>query len=56
MEQDTKIKSILSAWKPTLTQMEKIQELKDKLIIENNTAIVIKAIGELYERETGKKW
>ena len=30
--------------------------MKGKLIIVGNTAIVIKALGELYERTTGKSW
>ncbi len=51
-----RVSTQLTSWKPTVDEMEKIKELQKKLIIPGNTAIVIKAIGELYEREVGKKW
>ena len=40
----------LTSWKPTLEQQDKINQLKGALIIESNTGLVIKALGELYER------
>lgn len=56
MEKEERVITQLTSWKPTLSEMRKIEEMKKKLIIVGNTAIVIKAIGELYEKTTGKTW
>ncbi len=56
MEKEERVTTQLTSWKPTVSQMKKIEEMKGKLIIVGNTAIVIKALGELYERTTGKSW
>lgn len=56
MEKEERVTTQLTSWKPTVSQMKKIEEMKGKLIIMGNTAIVIKALGELYERTTGKTW
>ena len=56
MEKEERVLTQLTSWKPTLSEMRKIEEMKKKLIIVGNTAIVIKAIGELYEKTTGKTW
>lgn len=56
MKKEEKVNTQITSWKPTIAQMKKIEEMKNKLIIMGNTAIVIKAIGELYEKTTGKSW
>ncbi len=60
MKKTPKTKRVLSSfttWRPTEIQAEKLRKLRSALIIESPTGLVVKALGELYERTfPGEKW
>ena len=53
----TKKSDMQIAWYPTIDQEQKIKELKKELLIEQNSELLRRSIGELYNKTfPNKSW